>query len=96
MTRFYKQIKDQLQFSPFLADLIEDELKKKDINLTFKQKKQLIDELDKHKENLKESLSIQINDDGTVQVTDKSDSTDLELDIFDGAKTKIKSIRDLC
>lgn len=89
---FYKQIQDQLQISSFLADLIEDELKKKNINLTSKQKNQLILELDKRKENFKESLSIQVNNDGTVQVTDKFDGTDLELDIFDGAKTKINSI----
>jgi hypothetical protein len=89
---FDKQLQEQFQLSIFLAGVIEDELSKRNIHLTTKQKKQLVNELGKNKDNLNESLSIQINDDGTIQITNKSDSTDLELDLLDGTKAKINAI----
>ncbi len=89
---FDKQLQDQIKLPIFLADVIEDELGKRDIHLTIKQKRELISELDKNKDNLKESLSIQINDDGTIQITNKSDGANLELDLLDGAEAKMNAI----
>src|SRR5258706_2774887 len=89
---FDKQLQDQIKLPIFLADVIEDELGKQDIHLTIKQKRELISELDKNKDNLKESLSIQINDDGTIQITNKSDGANLELDLLDGAEAKMNAI----
>lgn len=89
---FDKELQDQLKLSIVLADVIEDELGKRDIHLTSEQKKQLIRELDKNEDNLNENLSIQINDDGTVQLSNKSEGTDLELDLLDGAQEKMDSI----
>jgi hypothetical protein len=89
---FDKHLQDQIKLPIFLADVMEDELGKRDIHLTSEQKKQLIDELDKYKDNLNDSLSIQINDDGTVQITNKSEGADLELNLLDGAETKMNAI----
>jgi hypothetical protein len=89
---FDKQLQDQIKLPIFLADVMEDELGKRDIHLTSEQKKQLIGELDKYKDNLNDSLSIQINDDGTVQIANKSDGADLELDLLDGAEAKMNTI----
>jgi len=91
---FDKQLQDQLKFHIFLADVIEDELSKQDIHLTAKQKKQLISDLDKSKDNLNDRLSIQINDDGTIQITNKSDGGELELDLLDSAEAKMSAIRE--
>jgi hypothetical protein len=91
---FDKQLQDRFHPPIFLADVIEDELGKRDIHLTSEQKKQLINELDKRKDNLNDGLSIQINDDGTIQINNKSGGADLELDLLDGAEAKMNSILD--
>jgi len=89
---FDKRRQDQLNFSIFVADLIENELEKQGIHLTSDQKKQLISELDKNKDNFNDGSSIQINDDGTVQITDTSGGANFELDLLDGAEAKMNAI----
>jgi hypothetical protein len=89
---FDKHLQDQITLPIIMADVIEDELGKRDIRLTAKQRQQLISELDMHKDNLNESLSIQIDDDGTVQVTKKSGGAEIELDLLDGAEAKMNAI----
>jgi hypothetical protein len=89
---FDKQIQDQLKFSIFIADLIESELEKQDIHLTTEQKNQLISELEKNKDNFNDSSSIQINDDGSLQITNKTGGADFELDLLDGAEAKMNAI----
>ncbi len=89
---FDKQFQDQIKLPVFLADVIEAELVKHYIYLTTDQKKQLISELEKKKDNLNDSLSIQIEDNGTVQLTNNSEGTDLELDLLNGAEVKMNAI----
>lgn len=89
---FDKQFEDQLESSSFVADLIEGELEKQGIHLTAKQKTQLISEIKKSKDSLDESSTFQINDDGTVQVVNKNGSSDFEIDLLEGAETKINAI----
>ena len=91
---FDKQFQDQLRFSIFVADLIESELEKQNVHLTTEQKKQLIGELEKNKDNLNDSCSIQINDDGSVQITNETGGAALELDLLDSAEVKMNTILD--
>lgn len=78
---FDKQIQDQLRFSVFIADVIESELRKRDIHLTVEQKQQLIKKLEKNKDSLNDSMSIQINDDGSIEITNGGGESDFELEI---------------
>ncbi len=87
-----QQLQDQIKLPIFLADVIENELGKRDIHLSTEQKKQLISELDKNKNNLNDSLSIQINDDGTIQISNRSEGADFELDLLDGTEKKMHAI----
>jgi hypothetical protein len=89
---FDKKLQDQYKFSIIVADLIESELAKQDIHLTAKHKKQLIIELDKNQDNFNDTSTIQFNDDGSVQFTNKTGSADFELDILEGAQEKMNSI----
>ena len=89
---FDKQIQDQFRFSVFLADVIESELRKRDIHLTVEQKQQLVKKLEKNKDSLNDSMSIQINDDGSIEITDGGGESDFELDLLDSAKPKMNAL----
>ena len=66
--------------------------KNKGFRIKAKQKTQLISELDKNKDNLNDSSTIQINDDGSVQVVNKNGGADFEIDILEGAEAKMNAI----
>jgi hypothetical protein len=89
---FDKQIQDQMKFSIVVADLIENKLEKQDIHLTTLQKQQLISELEKNQNDFNDSSSIQINDDGSVQITNTTGGADFEFDLLDDVEVKINAM----
>ena len=89
---FEKQIQERLKFSNFVANIIEEELIKKGIQLTSAQKSQLIDGLQKTKDNIKEGINIQIGDDGNLYVTNKNGGAEINIDITEGADVKMREI----
>ena len=91
---FEKQFQEQFKFSGFAATLIEKEMEKKGIQLTKKQNEQLAEGLQKKvdEDTISEGLSIQIDDDGTLRVTNKTGTSDSEIDISGAAETKVNKI----
>ncbi len=91
---FEKQIQKQIEFASFAADILQGELEKRGIQLTTAQKTQLITGLQKRVEedDLDEGLSIQIDDAGSLQVTKEGGNSEFEIDISEGAETKLNKI----
>jgi len=91
---FEKRIQEQIEFASFAADILQAELGKKGIQLTTAQKTQLIKGLKERveKDDLGEGVSIQIDDAGNLQVAKESGNSEFEIDISEGAETKVNKI----
>jgi len=91
---FEKQIQEQIEFASFVADILQTELEKRGIQLTTGQKKQLTKGLQERarEDDFDKGVGIQIDDAGNLQVTKEIGNSEFEIDILEGAETKINKI----